>query len=290
MTTLTETFTLTKHVSTIALSLFTTAMLSGCYVEVSHELEADNDTDSHSYAELGDYSTRFLVDAALVPIALSAESGGMVINPDDYTTPHARLSSRAVVIETTYAYLFDDWDCDGGGYTETEAEATTTRYDDGYTFVDIWLNAAAHSCGTLSQGIEHRINSSLSYDVTGWFDDWENRISSLDGKLNGWVNVAYQGRFVEHRSLSMQSFSVSGNDIGNLGSSRVELDDGFNALFADFKAERAVHLRLGETLPHAGSVEFRNARGWVVLSFEEDGVWRRDSQGRDRYIRWSTIY
>lgn len=205
MNTLTDNHTMSRPFFGSVLAMCTSLILSGCYVEVSHELEANDDTDSHYSAELDDYSTRFLVDATLIPIALATESGAMVIDPDSYTTPRSRHLTRAAVIETTYAYLFDDWTCDNGGYTETEAEANTTRYDDGYTHVDIWLDAAAHNCETVSLGVSHRINSALSYDVSGWHDDWEARISSLEADLSGWVNVSYDGRYIAYRQLSMQA-------------------------------------------------------------------------------------
>ncbi|EAR08513.1 hypothetical protein [Reinekea blandensis] len=290
MNTLTERRSSLTRLFASPVVIATTLVLSGCYVDISHELEAGGDTDSHTYAELDDYSTRFLVDAAIVPVALSTESGGMVSDPDQYTTPQNRIATRAVIIETTYAYLFEDRACDLGGVTETEAQADTTSYSDGYTYVDLWLNASAYQCETVSQGTVHRINSDLSYDVTGWYDDWGHQISSLDADLNGWVNVHFNGRFIEHKNLTMQTYSVNGDDLASRGSSRIELDDGYRAMTAYFQTETDVHLRLGETLPHAGTVEFRNSRGWVELTFESDGVWRRDSLGRDRFIYWSTLY
>lgn len=271
------------------LPLIAAAALTGCYVEVSHELEADYDTDSHYSTELADFSTDFLVDAALIPLALSAESAAMVADPDAYTTPRSRLASRAVIIETTYAYLFDDWDCDYGGYTESEAEASTTSYDDGYTFVDLELNAEAFDCRVYTQGAYHTVNSDLGYDVTGWYDDWENEIDSLNGKVDGWVSVDYDGQYIAHRNLSFSSYAVSGNDIVSEGQSRVELDNGRQTLFADFRTTTDPHLYRSAEKPHYGSVKFSTGSGWVRLSFESSGVWREDSDGYDRFYSWNEL-
>lgn len=271
------------------LALIAALTLTGCYVEVSHELEADYDTDSHYSPELADFSTGFLVEAALIPVALSAETAGMVANPDSYTTPRSRTTSRAVIIETTYAYLFDDWDCDYGGYTETEAEASTTSYDDGYTHVDLWLTAQAYGCKVYSQGEYQTLNSNLSYDVNGIWDDWENKISSLDGHLSGRISTQYNGYFIEHRSLNFAAYAVSGNDIANRGQSRVELDDGDQVIMADFRTVTDTHMYRTASRPHYGTVKFSNAEGWVKLSFETGGVWRQDSAGFDRYYHWSDL-
>lgn len=266
----------------------TAATLTGCYVEVSHEHEADFDTEVHYSSDLTDFATPLLVDAALIPFSLSAETPNMVIDPDAYTSPRQAMS-KAVITETTYSYLFDDWDCEYGGFTQTNAEAETTSYSDGYTFVELAMNAQAFDCEVRSRGSLHQVNSDVDYDVTGWYDDWQRQVSSLDASLTGNVSIEFNGQLIEHNQISVNTIAISSYDFSMYGSSRVKIDDGFDYEQASLTTLNNVHFYLGDAHPHQGRVKLSDGLDWVILTFEENGLWREDDDGYETYWRWSEL-
>jgi hypothetical protein len=263
--------------------------LTGCYVEVVQEHEAYNDTEVHYTSDVTDFSTQYLVDAALIPLALAAESPYMVINPDAYTSPRVRALTRASVIETTYAYLFDDVDCDYGGFTQTEAEADTTSYDDGYTYVELQMNAKAYDCEVRSRGYLHTVNSDIDYDVTGWYDDWQSQVSSIDAALTGSVQIDYAGYHISHSNLSISVSALTATDFSLRGSSTLLLDDGHDIEQVQYSIPSNVHMTLGDTHPHQGRVRLYDSGDWVELTFETNGLWRSDSDGGNTYYYWSEL-
>ncbi len=271
-----------------------TLSLTGCYVDV-HEHGAYNDMEVTYSADLTDFETRFLVDAALIPFSLASESPYMVIDPEAYTSPRVRNLTRANVIETTYAYLFDDWSCDHGGHTEAEAEADTTSYDNGYTFVDIQMNASASYCGVdAPQGnsfgsLTHYVNSDLNYNVTGWYDDWENQISSLDSNLSGSVSIDFEEYSISHSNVDITTYALSSNDFVMRGTSHLWISDAYDVEAPSLSTTSAVHWYLGDTYPHQGTVRVQTGFDWVDLSFEEAGVWRTDINGNDYFYSWSEL-
>ena len=271
-----------------AIIFASTIALSGCYVEVSHEHEAHIDKEV-TPSNVTDYSTQFLVEAALIPYSLAAESPQMVIDPDAYTTPRARMLSRAVITETTYAYLFDDADCALGGYTKTEAEADTTSYSDGYTAVNLTMNAQAFDCEIYNRDTYHTVNSDIDYQVSGWYDDWEHKISSVDTNVSGSVNIEFNGKYISHTFMSIDTDALSHNDFSMSGTSSVLLDDGYYIKQAQLSTRSDVHYYLGSGQPHAGTVRIKNANHWVDLKFEANGVWRTSSNGQDRYRTWREL-
>lgn len=275
-----------RTIACVASSILT---LTGCYVEVSHEHEAPFDTEVHYDTDIRDFDTQFLVDAAIVPLALSAESAYMVMDPDAYTTPRARNLNRALIIETTYSYLFDDWDCEYGGFTQNEAEASTTSYDDGYTFVDLTLNAKAFDCEVRSNGQLHRVNSDIDYDVTGWYDDWENELSSIDARTTGNAQIQFNGQSIEHSNISMRTNARSATEITLSGDTNVRLDDGWDVEFATLSTRSSVQFYIGATHPHSGEVRLNDGGVTVTLTFEQTGVWREDSNGYGTFWTWSEL-
>ncbi len=262
--------------------------LTGCYVEVSHDYPDYYDKEV-TQDNVTDFSTQLLVDAALIPYSLAAESPYMVINPDSYTSPRARLLSRALITETTYAYLFDNTECDYGGSTQTEAEADTTSYDDGYTFVDFTMNAQAYNCEINHHNQFHLVNSDINYDVTGWYDDWENEISSIDSSLTGSVNIEFNGKYISHTNVHVDTVALSAQDFSMDGSSSVLLDDGYFIKQVQLTTRSDVHYDLGAAHPHAGNVRFKHSTYWVELKFEPNGVWRTSSNGQERYRSWQEL-
>jgi hypothetical protein len=277
---------LLKQITALSIAALT---LTGCYVEVSHEHEAYVDTEVTYANNITDYSTKFLVDAALIPFVLTAESPYMVINPDSYTTPRTRNLSRALITETTYAYLFDNWDCDYGGYTQTEAEANTTSYDDGYTFVELFMSANANDCEVVSQGSFHLVNSNVNYDVSGWYDDWEHEVSSMEAELTGSVQIDYNGKFISHSGMNFEGSALSASDFTYDGSSTVVLDDGVDIQQVTMTTRNDVHIYLGMDHPHAGKIRFKQFDYDVTLEFDSQGVTRTDSNSYSRYRTWSEL-
>jgi hypothetical protein len=278
-----------SHCLRIGIAAMTLITLTGCYVEVSHEQEAYGDTDVHYSSDIADFNTQILVDAALIPFALTMEAPSMLIDPDSYTTPKARSASRALITETTYAYLFDDSDCDYGGYTQTETEAETTSYDDGYTFVELDMRAQAYDCSVRNKGVIHTINSDIDYDVSGWYDDWEKKISSIDGELEGDVQVYFNGQAISHTNINARISALSSSDYSLKANSRVLIDDGYDIEQAQLSTKHNVHFYIGASHPHQGKIRIADSYDWVELSFENDGLWRQDSAGRNTYWSWSEL-
>lgn len=265
--------------------MFAVASLSSCYVEVVQD-------DFYTYSDyhnVTDFSTRFLVDAALIPLALAAESPRMVIDPDAYTTPRARDLGRAAVIETTYAYLFEDVDCDYGGFTQSEAEADTTSFDDGFTTVELTLNAEAFNCEVESGNRRYTINSDIRYVVNGEYDDWENEISDVDARMTGQAQLEYRDEVISHANISASVFDYSATDFGIQATSRLLLDDGLYIESTDFNTRASVHWYLNDNHPHDGSVRIKDGNDWVSLSFERNGLYREDSSGYRTYWSWSQL-
>lgn len=265
--------------------MFAVASLSSCYVEV-----VQDDFYAHSdYHDVTDFNTRFLVDAALIPLALAAESPHMVIDPDAYTTPHARELSRAAVIETTYAYLFEDLDCDYGGFTQSEAEANTTSFDDGFTSVELTLNADAFNCEVESGNRIYTINSDIRYNVDGEYDDWESELSDIEAGMSGEAQLEYRDQLISHSNISASVFDYSATDFGIQANSRLLLDDGLYIESTDFNTHSSVHWYLYDDHPHNGSVRIKDGNDWVTLSFERNGLYREDSSGYRTYWSWSQL-
>jgi len=279
----------TQSVQTAGLVFLATVVLSGCYVEVVPQVAPHFIATDTSAADLHGFSTAFLLDTALIPFALSSESPYMIIDPDRYTTPRARAITRALIEQTTYAYLFDDWDCDAGGYTQTEAEADTTAYDDGYTFVDFSMNAQAKDCAVRKDGQLHWVNSNLDYNTTGWYDDWAGEISSINGRLEGQVQIDFADGLMRHRLVNVQLNNLTGTDFIMTGSSSVLIDDGYARTSADLTTPETIHWALGETFPYQGQVRLRNNSSWVDLTFESTGLWRETSSGSSGFWFWSEL-
>ena len=265
--------------------------LTGCYVDVSHQHEDNydyNDKEVTPY-NVTDYATQFLVDAALIPFSLAAESPYMVIDPDAYTTPRARSLSRALITNTTYTYLFDDADCTFGGYTQTEAVADTTSYNDGYTVVEFTMNAQAYNCEVKNRGQFHLVNSDVDYDIVGWYDDWEDKISSIDAALTGNVSIEYNGNFISHSNIDINTQALTSRDFVMDGTSTLLLDDGYYIKQVQLTTRSDVHFNLGAGHPHAGSIRLKHATYWVDLKFEANGLWRTSSNGQERYRTWQEL-
>jgi hypothetical protein len=266
-----------------------TLSLMGCYVEVYDEHEAGYYTEVN-YSDITDMRTQFIVDAAILPIALAAEAPYQVIDPDSYTSPRSGLLSRApAVIETTYAYLFDDVDCAEGGYTAVEAEADTTSYDDGYTYVDIQTSAQAHHCEVWRGRDLATINSDLSYDTTGWYDDIEHELSSMDSELNGEFTMNWAAKEIRHRNIEATVTALSHNDIAIDVESSVRLDNGYDVESPSMVTLDTIHWYLGDTHPHQGEIKFIQGLDWVKLTFESDGLWRSNRHGYSNFWTWSEL-
>lgn len=281
--------TLIHAVQTGSLMLLATLALTGCYVEVVPQVRPYMLITDHNSIDLRRYSTAFLVEAALIPFALGSASPAMLIDPDSVTTPQGRALNRALIERTSYAYLFDDRDCDAGGYTQTEAEADTTRYDDGYTFVDLNLNAQAKDCALRSGGQLHWVNSDLNYNLSGWHDDWAGAISSITARLDGQVQIETTDSLIQHRLVNVQLDNLTSTDFLLTGSSAVWLDDGFGQSDADLTTEAAVHWALGHSFPHQGQVRLQNNSSWVDLKFATTGLWRETSSGGSHFWLWSEL-
>jgi hypothetical protein len=263
--------------------------LMGCYVDVYGEYESDSYYPPVDYSDITDLRTQFIVDSALLPLALAAEAPYQVIDPDSYTTPRSRALSRAHVTETTYAYLFDNVDCAEGGYTQVEAEADTTSYSDGYTYVDIQTSAQAHQCQVWRGRDLATINSNLSYDSTGWYDDIENKITSLDSTLKGDISLSWKNKTIRHQNLKARISALNYKDFTIDLSSATRLNDGTNSEQSSLATTRKVHWYLGAKHPHLGEMKFIQGLDWVKLTFEADGLWRQNSGGYSNYWSWSEL-
>lgn len=269
---------------TLALSIL---MLSSCYVEVGPYASAYYDTEVNYNTDITDFDTDYLVLAALTPLALGMESTDMLTDPDAYTTP--RSNSRATVIETTYAYLYDDWYCDGGGYTEIESEADTTSYDDGYTYVDLQLSSEAHHCTGWSQGTAYTVNSDLFYDVYGWYDDWEREISAINTHLTGEIIVSYGNKAIDHSHLDLDLSEISATDFGITVDSDLGLDIGYDFETASMTTDSLVHWYRYDDHPHQGQIRIQDGYDWITLTFDAYGVQREDSTWNYSYWSWSEL-
>jgi hypothetical protein len=129
----------------------------------------------------------------------------------------------------------------------------------------------------------------VDYDVTGWYDDWQRRISSIDASLTGDVSVEFNGQLIEHNQMSVQTIALSSVDFSMYGSSRVKIDDGFDFEQASLTTLNNVHFYLGDAHPHQGKVKISDGLDWVTLTFEENGLWREDDDGYETYWRWSEL-
>lgn len=270
------------------LSVLSMLVLSGCYVEVGPYPSTYYDTEVNYYTDITDFDTDYLVLAALTPLALGMEAPEMIADPDDYTTPRTTVT-RATVIETTYAYLYDDWNCDAGGYTEIETEADTTSYDDGYTFVEVEFSSAAHNCTGWSNGTRYTVNSDLYYDVYGWYDDWENEIDTVDARLTGEIVTSFYDEAIDHSHLEVNLNEITSNDFAISVESDLALDTGYDFETAELTTDSTVHWYRYDDHPHQGVIRISDGFDWVTLTFDSYGVWRNDSSWNDRYYSWSEL-
>lgn len=264
--------------------LLTVITLSGCYVEVGPYPSAYYDTEVNYNTDITDFSTDYLVLTALTPLALGMEAPEMIADPDDYTEP--RSAQRAVVTETTYSYLYDDWYCSGGGYTEIEAEADTTSYSDGFTYVDIQLASESRNCTGWSNGTAYTVNSSLFYDVYGWYDDWDNQIDSVNGTLSGELVTSFSGKAIDYSRLSVSVNDISATDYALSVNADLSLDYDWDFETASLVTSQTVHWYRFDSHPHQGKVRISNGQGWVTLTFDSYGVWRDDSAYHASYYSW----
>ncbi len=263
--------------------------LSGCYVEVSQPHVAYTDTEVNYYYDITDMYTKLLVDAALVPIALGMKSPNMIIDPDAYTEPRTRDLSRALVVETSYTYLFENRNCSNGGYTQIDAQADTAAYNDGFKYVDIQLSSDSYNCTVLNQGVYHTINSRLNYDVYGWYDQWKHKISSVDGRLEGDVRVEYSNQLIDHVNIVLDINNLSSTDFLIQASSSLALDSGLDYEVANYSTSKLVHWIQNSSHPHQGKIMLRDGYDWVTLTFESGGLWREDSAYHRSYWTWSEL-
>lgn len=276
------------YIKTSSLALLTASALSGCYVEVAYEQEADFNTDVNYYLDILDMETSHLVNAALVPAALAAETPYMVIDPDAFTTPQSRNLSRAIVIETTYAYLFDNEYCPYGGYTSNEVEAETTSYDDGYTFVELTLDAKAYDCNLYSAGTYMEIDSDLFFNVEGWYDDWLNQLDSVNALITGDIRVEYNDKIFVHDNLLLDVIETSPTGISIEGDSKLTLVDYYDIEYADMTFNNVLW-SIGTSAPYSGTVLIEDGFDWVELEFSDSGVTRIDSSGYVRFWYWGEL-
>lgn len=260
-------------------------LLSGCTVAVS-----PISYDTQSPAQISDFATATLLEAVLVPLGLAAESPAMVIQPEAYLSPASRARAAVHVIETSYGYLFDSSACALGGYTQTEAEAQTTDYSDGYRLVDLWLNAAAYDCQTTAAVGDFRTTSDVRFTVSGWFDDWANQLYSMDAKVSGEVAVNSPNWEVQHRNMIANVTALSPWLISITAESDLTLKDFWDRLDAELSTLSDIGFALGASHPRSGAVKLRANGSWVILSFEDEGLWRTDSKQQQSYWRWSELY
>ncbi|MFQ3229820.1 hypothetical protein [Reinekea sp.] len=263
--------------------------LMGCYVDVYGEYEPDRYYPPVHHSDITDLSTQLIVDAALLPLALAAEAPYQVIDPDSYTSPRSIALTRAHVTETTYAYLFDNVDCAEGGYTQVEAEADTTSYSDGFTYVDIQTAAQAHQCQVWRDRDMATINSNLSYDSVGWYDDIDNKLTSLDSEFKGDFNLSWKNKAIRHQNIKASTVALNFKDFTIDLSSATRLNDGSTSEQSSLVTTRKVHWYLGAKHPHLGEMKFIQGLDWVKLTFEANGVWRQNSQGYANYWSWSEL-
>lgn len=279
----------TSWLKALSITALSALSLTGCYVEVSTQYSDSFSTSSSYTADVTEFNTQVILDATLIPFALAAESPYMVLNPDTYTTPRSRDIARSFVVETTYAYLFDNWLCAFGGETQAVAEADTTTYSDGFTFVDFFMNAQANQCQVEKNGDLHLVNSNLTYDLNGWVDDWSNKINSIDGSLTGQVQVEYRGHIIKHSSLNLSIDNVSATDFLVHGNGRTLIDDGYKYGTADLKTLQTVHWYLNANHPHLGKVRLQQGYHWVDLTFDSLGFWYENSRYQSSYWFWSNV-
>ncbi|MBU2862836.1 hypothetical protein KO489_03180 [Reinekea forsetii] len=277
-----------KRVLKALVTLGASLSLMGCYVEVYSDYEDDYHYEPSPYT-IADMRTSFLVEAAITPVALAAEAPYQVIDPDEYTSPRSRMQSRAHVTDTTYAYLFDNVECAEGGSTQVEAEAETTSYSDGYTYVDIQTSAQANHCQVWQNSELVTINSDLSYDTTGWYDDYENELSRIDGQLGGQFNLKWHSKQIELVNISSTITEINATDFKIDLKASAKLDDGFSVQRPTLTTTQKVHWYLGAKHPHLGEMKFISGLHWVSLKFEEQGVWRENSQGRSNFWTWTEL-
>jgi hypothetical protein len=265
-------------------------VLSGCHFTVTdvHEQEAGYDTEVTS--SLARYDTSFLVRSALVPFALSATGINMIADPDSYLTPSARMAARShVPVETTSTYLFDSGACDFGGQTSIDAYGETETYDDSMTFVTMDVTARAIDCDTRNWQGYVTLNSRLDFDAIGWYDDYYDRIESLDSKMTGRLRMQAENSDLNYTNINSEMVELTSTDFRIEATASVWLDDGWRTNSASLSTTRGVHWYLNATQPHAGKVRLTAYRGWVDLEFSEYGVSRIDSNGYRDSIAWSSL-
>jgi hypothetical protein len=256
-------------------------------VEVGPYPSAYYDTEVNYTTDITDFNTDYLVLVALTPLALGMEAPEMIADPDTYTAP--RNVQRAIVTDTSYSYLYDNWSCDGSGYTQIEAEADTTSYSDGFTYVDIIMRSESHNCTGWSNGTAYTINSNLLYDVYGWYDDWENTIDSVNGSLTGDLISSFSNSAIEYNSLNISAEDISASDFSLTVSADLALDYDWDFETPSLETNQAVHWYRFDSHPHQGSMTIVNGYHWVTLTFDSYGVWREDSAYHSSYFSWNEL-
>ena len=271
-------------------SIMTGLLLTGCHVSVTdvHEHEAGYDTEVTP--TLARYDTEFLVRSALVPYALSATSIEMIADPEAFLTPSARMASRShIPVETTSTYLFDSGACDFGGYTSIDAYGETETYSDSMTFITMDVTAEAVDCDTRNWQGYVTLNSRLDFDVMGWYDDYDDRIESLEGSMTGRLRMRAERSDLNYTNISSEIIELNSTDFRIEARASVWLDDGWRTNSASLTTTRGVHWYQNDTRPHAGKVRLTAYRGWVDLEFSDYGVTRTDSNGYRDSISWSSL-
>jgi len=125
--------------------------------------------------------------------------------------------------------------------------------------------------------------------VTGWYDDWGSKLSSIDGDLTGEVEITFDDYVIRHTSLDLTTNNITSTDFSIEGTSRVYLDDDFDRATANLTTRSTVHWTLGHSHPHQGQIRIKDGSDWVNLTFETSGLWREDSNGGEHFWSWSEL-
>jgi hypothetical protein len=107
--------------------------------------------------------------------------------------------------------------------------------------------------------------------------------------MDGDVQVYFSGQAISHTNIQANLTSLSAEDFSIEAGSSVLLDDGFDIEQVTLSTINDVHFYLGESHPHKGKIRFTDSRDWVELVFEDYGLWRRNSSGRETYWTWSEL-
>lgn len=265
------------------LSTITTALsavlLSGCYVEVTPS----------SYVTIGyensinDFKTETLITAALAPFELTANSVDMLVNPLAYpmTLPEFNPSP--------YAVIYANQTCPDGGYARTQADALTTDYDDGFTYIDMQLSSQAFYCKSLTERDSYEINGEFDYDLYGWFDRWSGRLSSITATFSSNFQLTKNTDWFAYTQVNATLTELTSDDFSLTSAASLHLDDGISLASANLITEQIVHWYAYDKHPHQGQIILENGFHWVRFSFTNHGVWREDSDGYRIYWRWSSL-